>query len=144
MLASSRSIPSPTPRLLLRVLLILTSASCSYAWRIEQLAAQAPPAEEQLIKVTPRMVRQCEADATAVDGLESRLRACQRDLDASAGALDEARRSAQDERADVARLTMRVNQLEAASAARWSPWAWMTVGAGATVALLVAALLVSR
>lgn len=141
---TSRSTPCPTPRLLLRLLLMMISASLCFGLRTEQLAAQAPPAEEQLVRVTPRVVRQCAADAAAVDGLESRLRACQRDLDASSGALAEARHAAQDERAEVVRLTMRVVQLETASAARWSPWAWMGVGAGGAVALLLTGLLIAR
>jgi hypothetical protein len=78
-----------------------------------------------------------------VDGLEARLRACQRDLDAGSGALGEAHREALEQRADAARLVLRVQALEAAAAGRWSPWAWMGVGViGAVTALVVTALVV--
>lgn len=90
-----------------------------------------------------RVIRQCEQDAARVDGLEARLRACQRDLDAGSGALGEARREVLEQRVEGARLVLRVQALEAAAAGRWSPWAWMGVGAGgAVVALVVTALVV--
>lgn len=95
------------------------------------------------MRVPVRVIRQCEVDAQRVDGLESRLRACQRDLDAGSGALGEARREAVEGRAEAARLVLRVQALEREREARWSPWAWMGVGAGGViVGLVVTSLLV--
>lgn len=96
------------------------------------------------MRVPVRVIRQCEQDAQRVDGLESRLRACQRDLDAGSGALGEAQRSAQDARLELVRAQLRVAELERQDAARWSPWAWMGVGAGGVIAALVVAVVVAR
>jgi hypothetical protein len=96
------------------------------------------------VRVPVRVIRQCEQDAARVDGLESRLRACQRDLDAGSGALGEAQRSALDARLELARAQLRVAELERQDAARWSPWAWMGIGAGGVVAALVVGALVVR
>ena len=97
-----------------------------------------------MVRVPARVIRQCEQDAARVDGLEARLRACQRDLDAGAGALGEARREALEQRGEGARLVLRIQALEAAAAARWSPWAWLGVGAGGAVVALVVTALVTR
>jgi TolA-binding protein len=107
-------------------------------------SAQTPPSEAELVKVPVRVIRQCEQDAQRVDGLESRLRACQRDLDAGSGALGEAQRSALDARLELARAQLRVAELERQDAASWSPWAWMGIGAGGVVAALVVGALVVR
>lgn len=122
--------------------LILVSLYC--AWIPALASAQTPPSEAELVKVPVRVIRQCEQDAQRVDGLESRLRACQRDLDAGSGALGEAQRSALDARLELARAQLRVAELERQDAARWSPWAWMGVGAGGVVAALVVGVLVMR
>lgn len=96
------------------------------------------------MRVPVRVIRQCEQDAARVDGLESRLRACQRDLDAGSGALGEAQRAALDARIELVRSQLRVAQMEREQAARWSPWAWMGVGAGGVIAALVVAVVVVR
>jgi TolA-binding protein len=134
--------PTPPPHWWLTLILTLM-LWC--ATSIGALAhAQTPPSEAELVRVPVRVIRQCEADAARVDGLESRLRACQRDLDAGSGALGEAQRSAQEARLELARAQLRVAELERQDAARWSPWAWMGIGAGGVVAALVVGALVMR
>ena len=96
------------------------------------------------MRVPVRVIRQCEQDAARVDGLESRVRACQRDLDAGAGALGEARREALEQRVEGARLVLRVQALEAAAAARWSAWTWLTIGGGSAALLILTGLVVAR
>jgi len=133
--------PTRSPRWWPILILILVILCC--AWTPALASAQAPPSESELVRVPVRVIRQCEQDAARVDGLEARLRACQRDLDAGSGALGEARREVLEQRVEGARLVLRVQALEAAAAGRWSPWAWMGVGAGgAVVALVVTALVV--
>lgn len=133
---------TPPPRWWL--ILILTLAIW-YCGSISALAhAQTPPTEAELVRVPVRVIRQCEQDAARVDGLEARLRACQRDLDAGSGALGEAQRRELEQRVEVARLTLRVEDLERQRAARWSPWAWMGVGAGGALAAVVVAVIVAR
>lgn len=107
-------------------------------------AAADPPPSEAGIVVSRELLAQCDEDAARVDGLESRLRACQRDLDAGSGALTEARRSALESRVEVAQLKLHVERLEREQAARWSPWAWMGVGAGSVIFLGVLAALLAR
>lgn len=135
---------SPTPPHRWWLILILT-LMLWWTTSISALAhAQAPPNEAELVRVPVRVIRQCEQDAAAVDGLESRLRACQRDLDAGSGALGESQRRELEQRVEVARLTLRVAELERQGAARWSPWAWIGVGAGGALAAVVVAVIVAR
>jgi hypothetical protein len=133
---------TPPPRLWQILTLILVSLYC--AWIPALANAQAPPSEDQLVRVPVRVIRQCEQDAQRVDGLESRLRACQRDLDAGSGALGEARAAALDARLELVRAQLRVAELERQDAARWSPWAWMGVGAGGVIVALVVAVVVVK
>lgn len=133
---------TPPPPWWLTLTLILLILSCALMPALA--AAETPPAEAELVRVPVRVLRQCEQDAARVDGLESRLVACQRDLDASSGALSEARRSALESRVEVARLTLHVERLEREQAARWSPWAWMGVGAGSALVAVVVAVIVAR
>jgi hypothetical protein len=136
--------PSLTPPPRWWLILILTLALW-WTTSINALAhAQAPPSEAELVRVPVRVLRQCEQDAAAVDGLESRLRACQRDLDAGSGALGESQRRELEQRVEVARLTLRVAELERQDAARWSPWAWIGVGAGGALVAVVVAVIVAR
>jgi hypothetical protein len=135
---------SPTPPHRWWLILILTLALW-WTTSISALAhAQAPPTEAELVRVPVRVLRQCEQDAAAVDGLESRLRACQRDLDAGSGALGESQRRELEQRVEVARLTLRVAELERQDAARWSPWAWIGVGAGGALVGVIVAVIVAR
>lgn len=126
-----------------QILTLILAIWCC-AWMPALAGAQTPPSEEQLVRVPVRVIRQCEQDAARVDGLESRLRACQRDLDAGSGALGEAQRAALDARIELVRSQLRVAQMEREQAARWSPWAWMGVGAGGVIAALVVAVVVVR
>ena len=135
---------SPTRTRRLWQILILTLTAWCVTLTPALALAQAPPGEQDLVRVPVRVIRQCEADAARVDGLESRLRACQRDLDAGSGALGEAQRVALDARLELARAQLKVAELEQQGAARWSPWAWMGIGAGGVVAALVVAALVVR
>lgn len=135
--------PIPPPRWWWLPVMIL--AILSYALMSAQVAAaQTPPSEAELVRVPVRVIRQCEQDAARVDGLESRLRACQRDLDAGSGALGEAQRRELEQRVEVARLTLRVEELERQREARWSPWAWMGVGAGGALVGVIVAVIVAR
>ena len=137
------STPTPPHRWLWS--LLMTLAILSYVLMSAQVAAaQAPPSESELVRVPVRVIRQCEQDAAAVDGLESRLRACQRDLDAGSGALGESQRRELEQRVEVARLTLRVAELERQDAARWSPWAWIGVGAGGALVGVIVAVIVAR
>lgn len=113
-------------------------------WMPALAAAQAPPSEAELVRVPARVIRQCEQDAARVDGLESRLRACQRDLDAGAGALDEARRGELEARVELADAQAQIRKLEAREAARWSPWAWLGIGAGGALLGVVLMALVTQ
>jgi hypothetical protein len=133
-----------TPPPLWWLILILTLALWWTA-SIGALAhAQAPPSEGELVRVPVRVLRQCEQDAARVDGLESRLVACQRDLDAGSGALTEARRSALESRVQIAQLKLQIERLERERDARWSPWAWMGVGATGALVAVVVAVIVAR
>jgi hypothetical protein len=134
--------PTPPPHWWLTLILTLAIWCCGSIGALAH--AQTPPSEAELVRVPVRVIRQCEQDAARVDGLESRLRACQRDLDAGSGALGEAQRSALDARLELARAQLRVAELERQDAARWSPWAWMGIGAGGVVAALVVGALVVR
>lgn len=106
-------------------------------------AADPPPSEAQIV-VSRELLAQCDEDAARVDGLESRLVACQRDLDAGSGALTEARRSALESRVEAAQLTLQIERLERERDARWGPWAWMGVGAGGALVGVVLVAILTR
>lgn len=133
---------TPPPPLWLTLILILAILWCALTPALA--AAQAPPSEAELVRVPVRVLRQCEQDAARVDGLESRLVACQRDLDAGSGALTEARRSALESRVQVAQLTLQIERLERERDARWGPWAWMGVGAGGALVGVVLVAILTR
>lgn len=101
--------------------------------------AEPPPAEQGLI-LPRRVLEQCEADARRIDRLEPALRACQRDLDAGAGALGEARQTRAAIEEERRALERRVAELEASQAARWGPLTWWGIGVASAVgaALIVA------
>lgn len=103
------------------------------------VAAEPPPPEE-LIVIPRRVLDTCEDDARRVDRLEPALRACQRDLDAGAGARDELRLRAEQLDAERRVLDRRVAELEARAAARWSPLTWWAIGAGSAIAGVVVVL----
>ena len=82
--------------------------------------------------IPPEYKRACDAYPVA-------LRACQRDLDASAGALAERRRQVEDaltgHAVARARLERRVAELEA----RPGAWTWVLIGAGTSAAIITLA-----
>lgn len=129
-------------RLLRLLILILGIWSCVLT--SAPVAAQGVPSESEIVRVPVRVIRQCEQDAARVDGLESRLRACQRDLDAGSGALDEARRQAAASAAALETARRRAEELERERAARWSPWAWMGIGAGGALVGVVLVAILTR
>lgn len=129
-------------RLLRLLILILGIWSC--ALMSAPAAAQGVPSESEIVRVPVRVLRQCEQDAARVDGLESRLRACQRDLDTGSGALDEARRQAAASAAALEAARRRAEELERERAARWPPWAWMGIGAGGALVGVVLVAILTR
>lgn len=101
------------------------------------VAAQAPPSEAQLV-VSRKVIDQCAADAARVDGLESRLKACQRDLDQTFGERQECRRTSEAERERAVKWELRARELE-----RRSPWPYVALGAGAATAVWIAVMLIT-
>jgi hypothetical protein len=124
--------------LLTASLIVSASSTCA-----PKSAAADPPPEEQLV-IPLRVFLQCEEDARRVDRLEPALRSCQRDLDAQAGALQEARaqRAAIEEQRHV--LERRVVELEAEDKARWSPLTWASIGAGSALVVVLTVVLSAR
>lgn len=106
----------------------------------KKFIVSAPPPEQQLVVIPLTTIEQCEADAMRVDRLEPALRACQRDLDAQAGALEEARRQREEVSEQRRLVERRLVELEAEQARRWHPLVWAGIGAGSA---LVAVLLVT-
>ena len=101
-------------------------------------AAQTPPSEAQLV-VSKAALQQCAKDAARVDGLESRVKACQRDLDQSFGARQECARQADRERAAAVAWELKARELEKRSA-----WPYVGLGVGAASAVWIAVMLIAK
>lgn len=107
-------------------------------------AGAEPPPGEELIVIPRRVLDTCEDDARRVDRLEPALRSCQRDLDATSGALDEARRTSGDIERDRRELVRRVAELEAERERRWSPLTWSAIGAGSALVIVLGVILAAQ
>lgn len=135
---TSPSTPSPILPRRLRLILLLLMTSCCAGLSSAPVAAQAPPSEAQLV-VSRKVIDQCAADAARVDGLESRLKACQRDLDQTFGERQECRRTSEAERERAVKWELRARELE-----RRSPWPYVALGAGAATAVWIAIMLIAK
>lgn len=143
MRTTSRLIPI---RLLMHrsnLLLMLLTLTCCAGLSSAPAAAQAPPSESSIV-ISKRALQQCAADAARVDGLESRIVACQRDLDQLDGVCTERARQLAVTTADARLWERRARELEAAEKARWSPWTLAALGAGGTALLILTGLIVAR
>lgn len=129
------------PRLIQRLrwlLLMCLLTTCCAGLSSAPVAAQTPPSEAQLV-VGRKVIEQCAQDAARVDGLESRLKACQRDLDQGFGERQECRRGAEAERERAVKWELRARELE-----KRSPWPWVALGAGAASAVWIAVMLIAK
>jgi hypothetical protein len=107
------------------------------------LIAQTPPSEAGLV-ISRQALQQCAKDAARVDGLESRLKACQRDLDQLDGQRVECKRQAAEFHAEAQAWERRARLLDDERKARWSPWTWLAIGSGGSTLLILTGLILVR